>query len=550
MKTYGKLSLDGRRWKLEDIEPHVVIRLKQIFPRIPKTSAGPFHLPADLTHAADLAWFTSRYPLQMSEEDREILEAGWQKFEDEQAEAERILMPDWKPPAYVGLRPGSVIRHYQAQAVELLNHSQGLLLGDDVGLGKTFTAAAACLSPGALPAAVVCQSHLAEQWARVIRTFTTLRPHVVRTRRPYLLPQADVYIFRYSILAGWVDHFRDLGIRLAVYDEIQELRRGLKAEKGQAAARLSRVATRRLGLSATPIYNYGTEMWNIMIFLKKGVLGTREEFIREWCHDTDRIKDPKALGTYLREQRVFLRRTKADVGQEMPKVNRIVQPIDYDEATVRSVDDLARQLAIKATTASFVERGQAVRELDIMVRQQTGIAKARQVAQFARMVVESGEPVVLVGWHREVYAIWLQALEDLKPVMYTGSESSAQKDRAKEAFVSGETDILILSLRSGVGLDGLQYRCSTVIIGELDWSPGVHDQVIGRVDREGQTKPVTAFFLVAEDGSDPPMMEVNGLKRSESTQIVDPTLGAQVAYQDGSYLQTLVQRYLTRRKAA
>jgi hypothetical protein len=69
-----------------------------------------------------------------------------------------------------------------------------------------------------------------------------------------------------------------------------------------------------------------------------------------------------------------------------------------------------------------------------------------------------------------------------------------------------------MSLRSGAGLDGLQKRCSTMVFGELDWSPGVHHQCIGRLDREGQEQPVTAMFLVCDDGSDPPMMEVLGLK--------------------------------------
>lgn len=234
----------------------------------------------------------------------------------------------------------------------------------------------------------------------------------------------------------------------------------------------------------------------------------------------------------------------------MPAVNRIVETIDYDQKAVDSIEDLARALAIKATTASFVERGQAARELDIMVRQSTGVAKAKTVAAFARMVVEGGAPVVLVGWHREVYDMWLKELADLKPALYTGSETPAQKDRAKDAFLAGETDILILSLRSGAGLDGLQARASTMIFGELDWSPGVHHQCIGRLDREGQAEPVTAIFLVADEGSDPPMMEVLGLKASEAAHIIDPTLGVQGAHSDASHLQTLVNRYLGKRALA
>src|SRR3546814_6387862 len=100
--------------------------------------------------------------------------------------------------------------------------------------------------------------------------------------------------------------------------------------------------------------------------------------------------------------------------------------------------------------------------------------------------------------------------------MYTGSETTGQKDREKQRFLDGDTDVLIMSLRSGAGVDEIQHRCSTGVFGELDWSPGIHQQCIWRLDRDGQKNPVTAFFLVTDDGSDPPMMEVNGIKaRSE-----------------------------------
>ena len=552
-RSHGALHRAGDRWVVSDLEPHVAIRFKQLFPRVPKSSPGPFLLTGDLSTAADLAWFTSRYPLRGAPADLERVQSGQRGYRDRLLELERILLPSYRPPDYAGLRDGQVIRPYQAQAVEVLIRAGGLLLGDEVGLGKTFTAAAACLQPGALPAVVVVQPHLQKQWAGVIKRLTTLRVHTIKGTKPYSLPEADIYLFRYTQLQGWVSVFSNLAPKLVVYDEVQELRTGASTEKGAAAAHLSTVAEYRLGLTATPIYGYGAEIWHVMQFISPGVLGDFYDFVREWCRELGngkyRINNPSALGSYLREQHAFLRRTKHDVGQQMPAVNRIVQTIDYDQKAVDSVEALARQLAIKATTASFVERGQAARELDIMMRQATGVAKAKTVAGFARMVVEGGTPIVLVGWHREVYDTWLKELADLKPALYTGSEAATQKDKAKAAFLSGETDILILSLRSGAGLDGLQARGSTMIFGELDWSPGVHHQCIGRLDREGQKNPVTAIFLVAEEGSDPPMMEVLGLKASEAAHIIDPTLGVQQAHSDVSHLKRLVERYLRKRAA-
>lgn len=549
VRTYGSIRLLADRWVIDRLDAHVRIRLKHIFPRIPKTADVPYILPNDLPHAADLEWFLSRYPLDIADDDLAALKAGRLQFETRQSEMERILADGYTPPAYPSLKPGSVVRTYQAQAVEVLFRSGGLLLGDDVGLGKTFTTAAACLNPEALPAVVVCQPHLQKQWVDVIHSFTTLNAVSIKKTKPYQLPPADIFVFRYTQLAGWVDFLTEMEPKLVAYDEPQELRTGTSTAKGSAAYRLSQVARFRLGLSATPIYNYGNEIWEVMRFIRPDALGDYFDFLHEWTGGSRKVNDPKALGTFLREQFAMLRRTKHDVGQEMPPVNRIVDMIGHDEKIMESIEDRARSLAMRATTGAFTERGEAARELDMLVRQQTGISKAAGVAAFARIVVEGGEPVVLVGWHRDVYDIWLKELADLKPAMYTGSESPAGKNRAKEAFVNGETDILILSLRSGAGLDGLQHRCSTMIFGELDWSPGIHHQCIGRLDREGQKDPVTAIFLVTDDGSDPPIMEMLGLKASQASGIVDPSLGVHHVHSDASRIQLLADRYLTRKKA-
>lgn len=550
-RTYGALALvdKGKTWEMTKLEPHVAIRLKHLFPRIPKQSVGPFRFPNDTIHAADLDWFLSRYPLSISPADRKALTGGKKAFNRQQAEMERILLPDYQPPAVAGIREGMNVRHYQSQAVEILRRRRSLLLGDEGGLGKTYTAAAFfCAEPGSLPAAVVCDPHMQKQWRDKITAFTTLTTHIITKTRPYNLPKADVYIFRISQIFGWADFFATGFFKSVTYDEPQSLRTGEGTAKGAAAAVLSLHTDYRLGLTATPLYGYGVEIHNVMGFIDKSVLGSLQDFSREWVDDYRRIRDPKALGTYLREQHVFLRRLKGDVGQEMPKVSRLVENVDCDAKAVQSIEDLAKKLAIRATEGSFVERGQATRELDMMVRQATGVSKARAVAQFARLMVEAGEPVLLVGWHREVYDIWLRELADLKPAMYTGSETAAQKEREKDRFLSGETPVLIMSLRSGAGLDGLQQHCSVAIFGELDWSPGIHQQVIWRLDREGQLYPVTAFFLVCEEGSDPPIMDVLGIKASEACQIVDPDLGVQVVVEDTTNLQRLVDKYLEKNR--
>ena len=80
-----------------------------------------------------------------------------------------------------------------------------------------------------------------------------------------------------------------------------------------------------------------------------------------------------------------------------------------------------------------------------------------------------------------------------------------------------------MSLRSGAGVDGLQKHARVGVFGELDWSPQVHEQCIGRLRRDGMgDDPALAYFLVSTEGSDPAIAEVLNVKRQQGEQLVTP----------------------------
>lgn len=414
---------------------------------------------------------------------------------------------------------------------------------------NTAQAIASFCDQRVLPALVVVQTHLPTQWKEEIGKFCDVSVHLIKGTKPYSLPPADVYIMKYSCLRGWVDTFAMGTFKSVIFDEVQELRHD-GTDKYSAARTAAKSVSHVLGMSATPIYNYGDEIFNILNLMKEGCLGARDEFLREWCggYNVREIKNPKALGTYLRESFLFLRRTRKDVGRELQPVNKIVHTVETDHKKLDSIDALARQLAMQTVTGEFTQRGMASRELSMLVRHATGVSKAKSVADYVRILLENGEPVLLAGWHRDVYDIWLKELEAYNPVLYTGTESAVQKNESKRKFMDGETNLMIISLRSGVGLDGLQGRCKIVVIGELDWSPQVHHQLIGRVDRDGQTEQVTAIYLVSNDGSDPEVIDTLGLKASQSNDIINPNGVLEEQVSNGEIIKRLAQKYLERKK--
>jgi hypothetical protein len=554
IRTYGAIRLDKKevRWEITQAEPHVCIKLKAIFARLKRTSTMPFHFDRTPENCNDLLWFLDRYPMVISKADHKALLAGRTTYEQTQVALERILMPDCAPVAMY-LKEGKEARGYQLRVAQFDKIQKRFLLGDEIGLGKTLSAILTLLgNPTKLPAAVVVQTHLPRQWKEEgVEKFTGLSVHIIEKTKPYSLPPADIYIFKYSTLAGWVDVFGTGFFKSAVFDEIQELRRP-QSNKYQAAQVLSGAVEYCLGMSATPVYNMGDEIYAVLNLIKPGCLGDQYDFLREWTipigKNKYKVNDPAALGTYLRENYLFLRRTRKDVGRELPMINKIVYTVGYDSKEVERAEDIAKMLAIKVTGGSFVERGQAARELDAYARHITGVSKAREVAAFVRILLESGEPVVLSGWHRDVYDIWKEELGDFNPVFYTGTEGTAAKNRAKSDFVEKKTSLFIISNRSGIGLDGLQHRCRTVVIGELDWSPQVHNQVIGRVDRDGQADQVTAYYLISEYGADPVMIDWLGLKSSQARGINDPLAPAGEQYSDQSRIKMLAESFLHKKK--
>ena len=575
-RTYGTYAYlppapDERRgtWRL-DLEPAVRMRARRTLARVQQTRTRVLEL-ADTTEVArDIEWFASRYALAPADEfSATRLAVGSEQHRlQELAIVEAIAGRSTR--ATGEETPAKAAREYQQIAVDLLRARGRLLLTDEVGLGKTFTALLNCVHLDALPALIIPPTHLPRRWEVEVREafpWLTVRTVKGTTPKPSVynnLP--DVLIVPYSRLDGWAARLAGM-FPYVVFDEAHELRNGRATAKGEAAAIVAAPATYVLGLTATPVHNYGGDVWNIYDVFADGELGTREEFKREWAADTTStvgkhmlVEDPHALGAYLREQGLMLGRTRAEVGRELPNTIKAQHTVDTDHKALDDVKDRVAELARKILDQDTdqQDRFQAAGEIDWQLRRATGVDKAPYVADFVRMILQSEQRVVLWGWHRDVYEIWLRELAEFHPILYTGSESPAKKVQAEIRFTTPIDDehpledaarVLIMSLRSGAGVDGLQKVCRVGVFGELDWSPQVHEQCIGRLRRDGMddTDPVVAYFLTSDEGSDPAMLDVLQEKREQAEPLVNPDgVLLQNATHDHNRARALAQSVLAR----
>ncbi len=549
---YGRIEKRATKWYLADARPDVAMRFRRLFHAELHPGREDIPLPTSIPGFwTELNWFMKRYPLCAAPEDRKALERLITK-DLEHAEAVLEFNTYIHKPALLELPLRMPLREYQKKAVEAIALQQHILVADDVGLGKTAVAIASILKERRTPALFVTMTQLFKQAVREFAKFTAtacierngayhdvdetaalpspgsdvLIIHSIDGLLPYELPPADVYVMKYSCLRGWEDVFARDVFRYVVFDECQELRR-----KGTGKYNAARVAAKHadfcVGLTATPIYNYGDEVFNVLNLLKPRCLGTLKDFVAAWGEMTRFhkliIHEPAALGSVLREQLLMIRRTKHEVGLELPEVQHVIEYVDHDvqrfNASLGEILELAKHTLFGFTSE---DRMNSMGRFDTALRHATGVAKAHYVAARTRIVLESGQPVILVGWHRDTYEIWKTVLAEYAPVLITGSESPQQKDANKLAFIRGDTNLLILSLRSGEGMDGLQENCSIVVFGELDWSPQIHHQIIGRLHRFGQQESVLALFLLSREGSDPAVAEVLDLKSEQAFHIMNP----------------------------
>jgi SNF2 family DNA or RNA helicase len=546
---HGRITIRDASFVVE-APAHVSIRLRRLFGGAQRYRAGVFQLAATPEHAHDLDWFRDRHPLDIDpaieSKFRELVAAHERKL----AAIAAIDEVGYVPREFELAIPP---REYQRVAADLALKTGGLLIADVLGSGKSATAICTFTAPGVLPVLVVTMTHLTLQWQREIARFAPkLRTHRLRSGRPYAFSDVkvevdpmtkrrrvvrdrgmpDVVICNYQKLHSWVESLAGK-VRTVIFDEAQELRHE-DTNKYKAALAIAQECDLRVSLTATPIYNYGIEILNVMNVTAPNQLGTRREFLDEWCGESRgddnkaKVADPAALGTYLREAGLMIRRTHKDIRREVPELTISRTVVECDVAELNKVADDVAVLARRVLDriGSPLERMQAAGEIDYRMRQATGIGKAGAVADFVRLLVESGERVVVFAWHHEVYSLIGAAFErqgaQIPYALYTGKETPAAKDEARRRFVEGEAKVLLISLRSGAGLDGLQFVSRTVVFAELDWSPGVHWQCIGRVHRDGQADPVMAYYLVAEQGSDPVISDVLGIKEAQAAGIRDP----------------------------
>lgn len=464
-----------------------------------------------------------------------------------EAEHTRVLAMSLAVDAPAGgeypLPAGLSLRGYQKVGVDfIVEHQNGVLIGDGPGTGKTPTTIVAV---NKLPdvkhvlwiTTATLKQQAADEWAK----FTT-RPELAVS-----LPQTDwsaqdaaanVVIINYDRVKKYRSSIDRRKWDLVICDEAHKLKNpsttrtisvlgGEQRVVNSDTGRKELVQTPRIEsdrwwfLTGTPSKNARPiEMWPLIEVCDPHGLGAdADDYINRYCNEPG-VPRGKGCANEVELQetmrgRFMLRRPLESVCKEMPPTTKTVIDMEMSaemrEALANERKVEAERQAAKTEAEAAVQAAQAandaaayaeaVRNLKqceritigkiAKVRHESAVAKAPAVVDFVHEELEQFDKALVFAHHKNVVSIFLQGLGVYSPVFIDGSVTGDARNAAVERFNTDPTcRVAVLSIMAAAEGLNLQHACNLAVFAEYDWSETSMTQAEGRLQRVGQTKPV------------------------------------------------------------
>ena len=430
----------------------------------------------------------------------------------------------------------ATLRPYQRRGVDWLGFLRraglGGVLADDMGLGKTLQTLA-LLGKGER-SLVVAPTSVLPNWQNELARFRPgLKVTTYHGAGRTLAPDADVVLTTYAILRLDADRLQagPTGAKrqwdVVILDEAQAIK---NPDSQVARAAYALPAETRLCLTGTPVENRLDELWSLLHFSNRGLLGGRRSF-------EDRFARPIAEGRpgsaeeLRRKIRPFvLRRMKQEVAPDLPPRTETVLPIALDEGE-RAVYDSVRAAAQKDVVALLAQgaSGGVMKALEALLRLRQaachpallpGQGHARSSSKLERLA-EALEVAAADGHKALVFSQWTSLLDLIEPRLRTAGVDfvrldGSTRDRGEvvDKFQSPDgPPVMLISLKAGgVGLN--LTAADHVFLCDPWWNPAAEAQAADRAHRIGQDRPVFVYRLVSQGTVEERILALQDKKRA------------------------------------
>ena len=542
-KNFGTLEyvLDkySRTWSWKVTGTRAVTMVSRLIPQS-WYGEGPNEaiIPDSPQNIQQIQWILERYPMEI------LSKSTWhRKISKSSTPQIKLKKIEKLSKATPSKQFRGKLHNFQKEGLDFLLKSSGnALLADEMGLGKTVqTLAYLATERQALPALVIAPLVTLRNWQREIGNFMKKKSRngrliereipsstLIRKGKSQEIGKFDFYIINYELLEKRLADLSKLNIRSIICDEVQNLR-SKSTKKYAAVKKLAALDSvkYRIGLSGTPIYNRGSEIWPIVDILRPGMLGSFKEFCEYFCYVNDKGKaivlenKRESLRSELCNH-VMLRRKKSDVLKELKDKVRYKEVIDSDSTYYnKELDKIWKKLEEEQKQAETeFDKSASYHRAIQSERQAAGVAKLPHVINFVKNIMEIDESVVVFCHHRAIHDLLHKSLSEYNPSSIIGGQSDNIRQLQIDMFQEGKTKLMIAGLRAGnVGIN--LTRAKYVIFAELDWSPAIHRQAEDRLHRMGQKNTVFAYYLIGNGTLDDHVAKILVDKSYEIDSVMD-----------------------------
>jgi SWI/SNF-related matrix-associated actin-dependent regulator 1 of chromatin subfamily A len=439
------------------------------------------------------------------------------------------------------------------------------LIGDDMGVGKTIQAIAyTALNQDKLPALVVCPSNVKYNWRKEFMAWLPNLTVSVLEGGKGVIPDTDVVICNYEIMAKRMDGLLDKEFNIVICDESHYVKNS-KAKRTQATLEVASNAESILCLSGTAITNRPSEFFTTLNLLRPAEFNSFYNYGQRYCDAFDNGWGWDYSGAsntdelHERTRDFCIRRLKKEVLDELPDKIRTMHTVkpskkqltNYNALHQSWIQEYEYHLMSGSTPKGFV--------LNMLtdLRHECGKIKVESAVEWLTEYREiTGKPVVVFAHHQDVLkGIW-DALGNSKEQwrcgVINGQVSASDRQIRVEAFQAGKLDVLLCSTvaaKEGITLTA----ADTVLFVEREWTPAWEEQAEDRVNRIGQdSNSVHAVFLTVAGTIDEKFNAVVEAKREVIKSILDggdlddrkgiATMLLQQMVEDGDLPKSFIQK--------
>jgi SNF2 family DNA or RNA helicase len=451
---------------------------------------------------------------------------SWNLFKMAYRAEEAILVPDFgEMQCLKHLSHLNPFPHQIESARKVLNEMRGrAILADEVGLGKTIEAGLVLkeyMIRGLVKKALILvPSSLVLQWQREL---------VQKFGIPAMAQKKEYMWNTYDILIASIDtakrsphreHVLGQEYDLLIIDEAHKLKNPA-TKNYQFVKEIKKKYC--LLLTATPVQNELSELYNLITLLKPGHLGSVSDFAETYVKGKRESKNSQLLKMEL--DKVMIRNRRVESGLHLPDRNVITVSIDLSENERRFYEavtqfvkkqykhygmrsalpliTLQRELCSSkdATFLSLINIYNRLpadsplrREIEQLAEIGKQVETHSKALKTVELIKEINDKVIIFTEFRGTLNFLQHYLHQhgITSIPFRGGFGRNKKDWMRELFEK-RAQVLVATEAGGEGIN-LQF-CNRIINYDLPWNPMKVEQRIGRIHRLGQEREVYIYNL-------------------------------------------------------